>query len=82
MKLMKRLGLVYGAIDMRKNVRGEYIFLEINTAGQWLFMEEPTGMPISETLADKLIEMDERPAQEPVNSIENEPDEEAMCAAL
>ena len=56
--LMKKLGLVYGAIDMRRNEKGEYIFLEINTAGQWLFMEDPTGMPITETLADKLIEFD------------------------
>lgn len=58
--LMKRLGLVYGAIDMRRNKDGEYIFLEINTAGQWLFMEEPTGMPITNTLAEKLIELDRK----------------------
>jgi hypothetical protein len=65
MLLMKKLGLVYGAIDMRKNNKGEYIFLEINTAGQWLFMEEPTGMPISKTLAAKLIEMDKKEVLQP-----------------
>lgn len=60
MLLMKKLGLVYGAIDMRRNQKGEYVFLEINTAGQWLFMEEPTGMPISDTLADTLIDLDRK----------------------
>ncbi|HEY6975814.1 MAG TPA: hypothetical protein VH396_05975 [Chitinophagaceae bacterium] len=56
---MKKLNLVYGAIDMRKKSNDEYIFPEINTAGQWLFMEDPTGMPITETLADTLIALDE-----------------------
>jgi hypothetical protein len=63
--LMKKLGLVYGAIDMRRNSQGEYIFLEINTAGQWLFMEEPTGMPITEALSDKLIEFDTKEVLQP-----------------
>lgn len=65
MLLMKKLGLVYGAIDMRRNSKGEYIFLEVNTAGQWLFMEEPTGMPITEALTDKLIEFDTKEVLQP-----------------
>jgi glutathione synthase/RimK-type ligase-like ATP-grasp enzyme len=52
--LMKSLGIVYGAIDMRLTPEGEYIFLEVNTAGQWLFMEEPTELPISKAIADWL----------------------------
>jgi glutathione synthase/RimK-type ligase-like ATP-grasp enzyme len=32
--LMDRLGLVYGAIDLRKT-EGDYVFLEINTAGEF-----------------------------------------------
>ncbi len=53
-ELMKRLGLVYGAIDMRRTPKGEYVFLEINPAGQWLFVEERTGQKISDALADLL----------------------------
>ncbi len=34
MLLMKRLGLVFGCIDMILTPEGEYVFLEINTAGQ------------------------------------------------
>lgn len=57
--LMDRLGLVYGAIDMRVTPEGEYVFLEINPAGQWQFIEEATGMPITETFVDLLASRDE-----------------------
>jgi hypothetical protein len=52
--LMKRLGIVYGAVDMRLTPEGEYVFLEINPAGQWLFIEQRTGQPISDSLASTL----------------------------
>ncbi len=55
LKLMRKLGLTYGAIDMRRTSDGKYIFLEINPAGQWLFVEEQTGLPISKAIADYLI---------------------------
>jgi glutathione synthase/RimK-type ligase-like ATP-grasp enzyme len=49
--MMRRLGLLYGAIDMRLTEDGRYIFLEINPAGQFLFVEQATGQPISAALA-------------------------------
>jgi glutathione synthase/RimK-type ligase-like ATP-grasp enzyme len=52
--LMKRLGLVYGAIDMRLTPQGRYVFLEINPAGQWLFIEQRTGQPITAAVAQAL----------------------------
>lgn len=52
--LMKRLHLVYGAVDMRRTKGGEHVFLEVNTAGQWLFVEEATKQPITEAVADAL----------------------------
>lgn len=52
--LMRRLGLVYGAIDVRLGKDGRYVFLEINPAGQWLFVEQRTGQPITATLARRL----------------------------
>jgi glutathione synthase/RimK-type ligase-like ATP-grasp enzyme len=51
MKLMRRLGLVYGAIDVRRTPDGEYVFLEVNTAGEFLFVEERTGQPIAAAVA-------------------------------
>ena len=53
--LMTALGLVYGAIDMRLTPDGRYVFLEINTAGQWLFIEQATGQAISNALAATLM---------------------------
>lgn len=55
---MGALGLVYGAIDMRLTPEGEYVFLEVNPAGQWLFIEERTGQPITAALADHLLTFD------------------------
>lgn len=55
--LMKQLGLVYGAIDMRVTPDGQYVFLEVNPSGQWDFVEERTGQPISQAFADTLISL-------------------------
>lgn len=55
LEYMVRLGLVYGAIDMRLRPDGEYVFLEINPAGQWLFIEQATEQPISRALARALV---------------------------
>lgn len=56
--LMERLGLVYGAIDLRLTPDGRYVFLEINPAGQWLFIEERTAQPITETFARLMADHD------------------------
>ena len=53
-KLMHRLGLEYGAIDLRLTPQGDYVFLEINPAGQFLWIELATGQKISEALAAHL----------------------------
>ena len=52
--LLKRLGLVYGAIDLRRTPDGEYYFFEVNTAGEFLFIEDRTGQPIARAIADWL----------------------------
>lgn len=54
LELMNRLGLLYGAIDMRRTPAGDYVFLELNTAGEFLFIEERTGQPIASALAELL----------------------------
>lgn len=56
-RLMKRLGLVYGAIDLRRTT-SEDVFLEINPAGEWRFVEERTGQPITQAMAELLAHMD------------------------
>lgn len=49
--LMSRLGLVYGALDFVVTPEGKYVFLEINPGGQWLWMEELIGTPITSEIA-------------------------------
>jgi hypothetical protein len=54
-RLLARLGLVYGAIDMRLTPDGRFVFLEINPSGEWLFIEERSGQPITAAFADELV---------------------------
>ena len=54
LRLMHRMSLVYGAIDLRLKPDGEYVFLEINPNGQYLFIELLTGIPLTEKMADLL----------------------------
>jgi glutathione synthase/RimK-type ligase-like ATP-grasp enzyme len=53
--LTKRMQLTFGAIDMIVTPAGEYVFLEINANGQYLWIEEQTGLPITSSIADLLI---------------------------
>lgn len=55
---VQHLGLVYGAIDMRLTPDGEHVFLEINPAGQWLFIEQETQQPISAAMAALMVRRD------------------------
>jgi glutathione synthase/RimK-type ligase-like ATP-grasp enzyme len=52
--LMRRLGLEYGAIDLRVTPEGRHVFLEINPAGQFLYIETATGQKIAAGLASHL----------------------------
>lgn len=49
--LVSELGLRFAAIDLRRRADGEHVFLEVNPAGQWLFVEERTGLPITRAVA-------------------------------
>jgi len=54
-QLVRSLHLTFGAIDMILTPDGEYVFLEINPNGQWQWIQELTGSPISNAIADLLI---------------------------
>ncbi|NDL60188.1 MvdC/MvdD family ATP grasp protein [Phytoactinopolyspora mesophila] len=53
-ELMRRFGLVFGALDFVVTPAGEWRFLEINPNGQWGWIQTVTGLPISNALADLL----------------------------
>lgn len=54
--LLLDLGLRYAALDFRRTDEGQYFFLEANPAGQWLFLEDRTGQPITRAVAEALVE--------------------------
>lgn len=51
LQLMRKLGLNYAAFDFIVDIDGKYVFLELNCAGQYLWLENRTGQPISMELA-------------------------------
>jgi glutathione synthase/RimK-type ligase-like ATP-grasp enzyme len=53
--MLDRMALVYGAFDFRLTLEDELVFLEVNPAGQFLFVERDTGQPISDAVAAWLI---------------------------
>lgn len=53
--LVHALGLNFGCIDLVVRPDGEYVFLECNPNGQWLWIELTTGQKISTAIADFLI---------------------------
>lgn len=48
------LGLNYSTIDMIVTPNNEYVFLELNPNGQYLWIEYETGMPLTASLCDLL----------------------------
>lgn len=55
LRMMAQFHLTYGAVDMIVTPSGEYVFLEINPGGQFGWLEDITGLPITPTIADLLI---------------------------
>lgn len=52
--LMADLGIRYGAFDFIVDSEGTWWFLEVNSNGQWLWIQELAGLPIAEAIATLL----------------------------
>jgi glutathione synthase/RimK-type ligase-like ATP-grasp enzyme len=52
--LMRAFALDVAGIDFIVTPNGETVFLEINAAGQWAWIEDAIGCPIASTLARRL----------------------------
>lgn len=53
--LLKKMGLAFGAFDLVEDEHGKITFLEVNPNGQFMWLEESLGLPISQAIASKLI---------------------------
>lgn len=56
--LLRRLGLRFGCLDFIVSPDGGWWFLEINPNGQWAWIEDATGLPITAAIADALTRED------------------------
>jgi len=71
-EFMSRLGLRYGAFDLRRKPDGEFVFLEINPAGQFLYLDLRAKTSVAKAMANVLscknpsVEVSEEPS-EPVS---------------
>ncbi len=52
--LLRTLGLEIAGIDFVVTPEGDTVFLEINAAGQWAWVQEATGLPIAASIARRL----------------------------
>jgi glutathione synthase/RimK-type ligase-like ATP-grasp enzyme len=53
--LTRSYGLYFAAIDLVLDPEGNYWFLELNPAGQWAWLEQEIGVPISAALTRCLL---------------------------
>lgn len=53
--MLSRLGLTYGAFDFILTPQGKYVFLELNPAGQWGWIEHELEYLITESIVQHLI---------------------------
>ena len=55
LELMRALNLDLAGLDFIVTPEGETVFLEVNAAGQWLWVQQATGMDIAGAIAERLI---------------------------
>lgn len=55
LEINRKMKLTYSAFDLIRAKNGEYIFVETNPYGQWLWLEDLTGVSITQSISDYLI---------------------------
>lgn len=62
-RLMDSFGINFASIDMIVTPSGEFVFLDLNPNGQWLWLETELGMPLVAAMADLLTTYHSRATQ-------------------
>ena len=62
LRLMDHFSLNYGAIDVILTPDGKHVFLELNPCGEFFWLERSPGLPISDAIADVLLDHSPRRA--------------------
>jgi glutathione synthase/RimK-type ligase-like ATP-grasp enzyme len=66
MRLMDTLGIPFGTLDFILTEDDEWVFLEVNPNGQFMWLEEELGLPMTETMADLLTGGSKKLLDDPV----------------
>jgi glutathione synthase/RimK-type ligase-like ATP-grasp enzyme len=53
-RLMSSFGINFASIDLIVTPNGEFVFLDLNPNGQWLWLETELGLPLVASMADLL----------------------------
>jgi glutathione synthase/RimK-type ligase-like ATP-grasp enzyme len=67
-RLMRSFGINFASIDMIVTPEGEFVFLDLNPNGQWLWLEEELGLPLVAGMAD-LLTREYSPATEAASAV-------------
>lgn len=59
-EFLRKLNINFGCFDFIVTPQGEHIFLECNPNGQWLWIEQETGLEISKCIATSLSNQDKK----------------------
>lgn len=54
-RMMRSFEINFASIDMIVTPKEEFVFLDLNPNGQWLWLEEEIGLPLVATMADLLM---------------------------
>lgn len=54
-EIKRRLDLRFCVLDFARDLKGDYIFFEVNPNGQWYWLEKETGLPISDAISNLLV---------------------------
>ncbi|HET9212592.1 MAG TPA: hypothetical protein VFR03_19465 [Thermoanaerobaculia bacterium] len=54
--LLEKLGLVFGCFDFIVTPEDDYVFLEVNEMGQFLFVERCCGLPLLDAFSELLLQ--------------------------
>jgi glutathione synthase/RimK-type ligase-like ATP-grasp enzyme len=62
-EVVRRLGLRMGIVDIKLDLAGNAVWLELNPQGQFLFVEAMSGIPLIKLMADFLLAEARRPGR-------------------
>ena len=78
-RLMDSLGINFASMDMILTPEGEFVFLEANPNGQWLWIEQELGLPLVASMAD-LLTTYHSPAGQRTEDVSDSQPEEAYAS--